>query len=74
MACLGTGNHLRSQMRLVRDADEQRLPLVRQVHELDPEACRRQAARFDMAAMCSGYERVYRSLALEPARATTKAV
>jgi glycosyltransferase involved in cell wall biosynthesis len=42
---------------------------VSRLDEIDPERCRRQAARFDVAAMCEGYERVYRSLVREHAGA-----
>jgi len=40
---------------------------VRRLDEIDPEACRQHAARFDTAAMCAGYERVYGSLVGEHA-------
>ena len=43
---------------------------VRRLDEIDHEACRRHAARFDVAAMCEGYERVYRSLVREHATAS----
>jgi glycosyltransferase involved in cell wall biosynthesis len=42
---------------------------VGRLHEIDPEACRRQAARFDVTAMCEGYERVYSSLVRQRAGA-----
>jgi glycosyltransferase involved in cell wall biosynthesis len=42
-------------------SDPQALPgLLRQLDRIDPVACRRQAYRFDAAAMVTGYEAVYR--------------
>jgi glycosyltransferase involved in cell wall biosynthesis len=35
---------------------------VGRLDEIDPEECRRQAARFGVEAMCDGYERVYASV------------
>jgi glycosyltransferase involved in cell wall biosynthesis len=43
---------------------------VSRLDEIDPEECRRHAARFAAAAMCEGYERVYDSLVREHASAT----
>ena len=44
------------------DVDEM-VDAVRRLDELDPEACRRHAARFDIDVMCAGYESVYESIA-----------
>jgi len=43
------------------DVDEM-VDAVGRIDEIDPEECRRQAERFDVDAMCDGYERVYRSI------------
>jgi glycosyltransferase involved in cell wall biosynthesis len=51
------------------DGVDDMVDAVRRLDEVDAEACRRQAARFDAAAMCEGYERVYGSLLGEPAAA-----
>jgi glycosyltransferase involved in cell wall biosynthesis len=48
---------------ICEDVDEM-VEAVDHVDQLDPAACRRHAATFDVAAMCSAYEHVYRSVCL----------
>ena len=43
------------------DVDEM-VDAVHRLDDIDPEACRRRAAMFDVSRMCTGYERVYQSL------------
>ena len=44
------------------DDVDQMVDAVGRLGEIDPEACRRRARSFGIAAMCAGYEDVYRSL------------
>jgi len=55
------------------DVDEM-VDAVGRLEGIDPEACRRQAQRFDVDAMCDGYERVYRALVGADAGEDTGAV
>jgi glycosyltransferase involved in cell wall biosynthesis len=49
--------------------EEEMAALVARAGEIDPDACRRSAARYDPDDVAAGYERVYRSVAEEPALA-----
>jgi hypothetical protein len=44
------------------------------VSEIDPEECRRQAARFGADVMCAGYLDIYRSLCSSPGQAARRSV
>jgi glycosyltransferase involved in cell wall biosynthesis len=52
----------------VCDDVEEMVDATRRVGELDPDDCRRHAAKFDAAHMCRGYERVYEAITRTAAR------
>ncbi|MCY4727124.1 glycosyltransferase family 4 protein [Nocardioides sp. STR2] len=52
------------------DDEDEMVQAVHRVGEIDPEACRRAAARFGAERMCRGYVDVYRSLIDRSARRT----
>jgi hypothetical protein len=55
------------------DVDEM-VAAVGRVSEIDPEECRRQAARFGADVMCAGYLDIYRSVCGSPGQAARRSV
>jgi glycosyltransferase involved in cell wall biosynthesis len=55
------------------DVDEM-VAAVGRVSEIDPEECRRQAARFGADVMCAGYLDIYRSLCRSPGQTARRSV